>query len=372
MKNKFKVESLKLKVKTKIFYFLLFTFYFSLFTFLCACTPQKEKIYRKSKILMDTFVTITVVSNSENSAGKAIDNAFSEIERLEKLSNFFSSESEVSRINKNAGILEVKVSPDILDILDKALYVSEKTEGAFDVTIGPVISLYDFHKKIKPEESAVKKNLSLVNYRELIIDRNKSAAFLKKRGMLIDLGGISKGYAADKAVETLKRNGINSGLVSIAGDIKAFGLKPDGKLWRIGIRNPRIPSTPPLEKVGTTRNREGKGGFSDDIMATIELSDMAISTSGDYERCFILDGKRYHHLLSPKTGYPAEGCQSVSVITKECAFTDAFATGIFILGPGKGLKVLEKMGFDGIIVDSQGKVHTTPNIRGKFEFKRTS
>src|SRR4030043_1549801 len=266
MKNKFKVESLKLKVKTKIFYFLLFTFHFSLFTFLCACAPQKEKIYRKSKILMDTFVTITVVSNSEDSADKAINAAFSEIEKLEKLSNFFSSESEVSRINKNAGISGVRVSPDILDILNKAIMVSEKTEGAFDVTIGPVITLYDFYKKIKPEENAVKKNLSLVNYRELIIDRNKSAAFLKKRGMLMDLGGISKGYAADKAVEALKRNGINSGLVSVAGDIKAFGLKPDGKPWKIGIRNPR------------SKRKE------DDIMATLELKDMAISTSGDYER----------------------------------------------------------------------------------------
>ncbi len=375
MKNKFKVESLKLKVKTKIFYFLLFTFYFLLFTFLCACTPQKEKIYRKSKILMDTFVTITVVSNSKDRAENAINTAFSEIERLEKLSNFFSSESEVSRINKNAGISGVRISPDILDMLNKAITVSEKTEGAFDVTIGPVISLYDFHKKIKPEESAVKKNLSLVDYKYLIVNRDKSTAFLKKKGMLIDLGGISKGYAADKAVETLKRNGINSGLVSIAGDIKAFGLKPDGKLWRIGIRNPRIPLNPPippLPRGGKRGLKEGKWGFSDDIMATIDLSDMAISTSGDYERCFILDGKRYHHLLSPKTGYPAEGCQSVSVITKEGAFTDAFATGVFILGPGKGLKVLEKMGFDGIIVDSQGEIHTTPNIRGKIEFKQTS
>ena len=314
---------------------------------------------------MDTFVTITVVSNSEHSAGKAIDNAFSEIERLEKLSNFFSSKREVSRINKNAGISGVRVLPDILDMLNKAIMVSEKTEGSFDVTIGPVISLYDFHKKIKPEESVIKKNLSLVNYRYLIINRDKSTAFLKKKGMLIDLGGISKGYAADKAVETLKRNGINSGLVSIAGDIKAFGLKPDGKPWKIGIRNPRIPTNPPLVK-------GGKGGFSDDIMATLELKDMAISTSGDYERFFIIDGRRYHHLLSPRTGYPAQKCQSVSVITKEGAFTDAFATGVFILGPEKGIKVLEKLGFDGIIVDSQGKVHTTPNIRGKFEFKRTA
>jgi thiamine biosynthesis lipoprotein len=377
MKDKFKVESLKVTKSnpplppftkggrggiTKV---LLFTFYFLLLTFLCACTSHKERIYRKSKILMDTFVTITVVSNSENSAGKAIDNAFSEIERLEKLSNFFSSESEVSRINKNAGISGVRVLPDILDMLNKAIMVSEKTEGSFDVTIGPVISLYDFHKKIKPEESVIKKNLSLVNYRYLIINRDKSTAFLKKKGMLIDLGGISKGYAADKAVETLKRNGINSGLVSIAGDIKAFGLKPDGKPWKIGIRNPRIPPNPPLVK-------GGKGGFSDDIMATLELEDMAISTSGDYERFFIIDGRRYHHLLSPRTGYPAQKCQSVSVITKEGAFTDAFATGVFILGLEKGIKVLEKLGFDGIIVDSQGKVHTTPNIRGKFEFKRTA
>jgi thiamine biosynthesis lipoprotein len=374
--NQHLVESKQGKAKnlTTICYLLL-TIYCLLFTLLSACTAQKEKIYRKSRILMDTFVTITVVSNSEDSADKAIDTAFSEIERLEKLSNFFSSESEVSRINKNAGICGVRVSPDILDMLNKAIMVSEKTEGAFDVTIGPVISLYDFHKKIKPEESAVKKNLSLVNYRELIIDRNKSAAFLKKRGMLIDLGGIAKGYAADKAVETLKRCRINAGLVSVAGDIRTFGLKLDGLPWKIGIRNPRIPLNPPippLPRGGKSGVKGGKGGFSDDVMATIELSDMAISTSGDYERCFILDGKRYHHLLSPKTGYPAEGCQSVSVITKECAFTDAFATGIFILGPEKGLKVLEKMGFDGIIVDSHGKVHTTPNIRGKFEFKRTS
>jgi thiamine biosynthesis lipoprotein len=354
MKNKFNVHPpQRTKFNVLIFIFLLFTVHYSLFT-LYGCASQKENVYRKSKILMDTLVTITVVSSSKDSAEKAIDTAFSEIEKLEKLFNFFSPESELSLINKNAGISEVKVSQDTLDILDKTLYVSEKTEGAFDATIGPVITLYDFYKKVKPEDSSIKKKLSLVNYRYLMIDRNKSTAFLKKRGMHIDLGGISKGYAADKAVETLKRNRIHSGLVSVAGDIKAFGLKPDGRPWKIGIRNPRAK------------------GQEDDIMATIELTDTAISTSGDYERSFINDGKRYHHLLNPRTGYPAEGCQSVSIITKECAFTDAFATGIFILGPEKGIKTLEKMGFDGVIVDSQGKVHTTPHIRGKVEFKRSS
>lgn len=181
--------------------------------------------------------------------------------------------------------------------------------------------------------------------------------------MYIDLGGISKGYAADKAVDTLKINGIHSGLVSVAGDIKAFGLKPDGIPWKIGIRNPRN-----VDNINVPRAK----GQEDDIMATLELRDMAISTSGDYERYFISDGKRFHHLINPRTGYPAMGCQSVSIITKEGAFTDAFATGIFILGPEKGIKTLENMGFDGIIVDSQGTVHSTPHIRGKVEFKRSS
>jgi thiamine biosynthesis lipoprotein len=370
MRRKFKIRNSKFELDNT-FYIIPTVLCLLLLTFLSACAPYKEKIYRKSKILMDTLVTITVVSNSQDSAEKAIDSAFSEIEKLEKLTNFFSSESEVSLINKNAGISGVKVSPDILDILEKALLVSEKTRGAFDVTIGPVMTLYDFYKKIRPEQGAIKKNLPLVNYRELIINKNKSTVFLRKKGMLIDLGGIAKGYAADKAVETLKINGIHSGLVSVAGDIEAFGLKPDKRPWKIGIRSPRIPTTPPLPRGGKRGVKGDKEGFSDDIMATIELRDMAISTSGDYERFFILDGKRYHHLLSPKTGYPAEGCQSVSVITKNGVFTDAFATGVFILGPERGMKVLEKMGFDGVIVDSQGKVHITPNIRGKIEFKRS-
>jgi FAD:protein FMN transferase len=350
-----KVENRKSRIEISKFYYiqpsahylLLLTAYCLLAFFLCSCTPHKEKIYRKSKIMMDTFVSITVVSDSKAQAEKAIDAALYEIERLEKLTNFFSKNSELTLINKNAGISEVKISTDILNILDKALFVSKNTDGEFDVTIGPVSALYDFYKKIKPEDSEIKKKLSLVNYKDLIIDKKKSTAFLRKKGMLIDLGGIAKGYAADKAEETLKKNRIRSGLISIAGDIKAFGLKPDKSPWKVGIRNPRA---------------EGK---EDDVMTVIELSDMAISTSGDYQRFFMLDGKRYHHLLSPKTGYPAGRCRSASVIAKEGAFTDAFATGVFILRPEKGMKVLEKMGFEGLIVDNQGRAYKTKGFKEK-------
>jgi thiamine biosynthesis lipoprotein len=351
-KNATLLLNLLIIVFKKTAYCLLLTAFCLLLTFSFSCNSSKERIFKKTGFLMDTIVTISVVSGSKESAEKAIDTAFSELEKLENLSNFYSPDSEISLINKNAGISEVKVSPDILTLLEKALYVSENTEGAFDLTIGPVVTLYDFHKKIKPVENAIKKNISLVNYRDLIIDRNKPAVFLKKKGMLIDPGGITKGFAADKTVAALKKQGIHSGLVSVAGDIKAFGLKPDGKPWKVGIRNPRANDN------------------EDDIIATIELKDMAISTSGDYERFFIIDGKRYHHLLNPKTGLPAEQCRSVSIIATEGALSDAFATGVFVLGPERGIKNLEKSGFDGIIIDSQGELHMTPNIRGKIEFTK--
>jgi FAD:protein FMN transferase len=299
---------------------------------------------------MDTLVTITVVSRSSSDADEAIDKGFHEIERLEKAANFFSPDSEISQINAHAGISTVKVSSDILELLTKARYVSEKTYGAFDPTIGPVISLYDFRKKIKPDDAAIIKNLSLVNYHDMVLNRDQSTVFLRKKGMLIDPGGIMKGYAAVRAAEILKKHGIDSGIVAVAGDISAFGRKPDGRPWKVGIQDPRA--------------RE-----QDKIFSTIELRDMSISTSGDYERFFILNGRRFHHLLSPKTGYPAEECQSVSIVTTDGALADAFATGIFILGPEKGLKVLEEIGLEGIIIDRKGILHTTPGIRGRLELK---
>jgi thiamine biosynthesis lipoprotein len=316
-----------------------------------ACAPQKERIFRKSRIMMDTLVTITVVSDSVSGADKSIDMAFDEISRLEKAASFYSRESEISHINRNSGISPVAVSPDIIDLLARANTVSEKTDGAFDPTVGPVISLYDFRNQKAPSEQEVRKKLTLVNYCDLIVDKEKSLVFLKKKGMLVDPGGIMKGYAAGKAAEVLKQQGVHSGIVAVAGDIKAFGSNPDGKPWRVGIRNPR-------------------GVKDDDIIAVIELRDMSISTSGDYERFFLREGRRIHHLISPKTGYPANECRSVSIISRDGAFADAYSTGIFVLGPEKGLKVLEENGLDGIIIDDKGKLYATPGMREHLELTK--
>jgi thiamine biosynthesis lipoprotein len=240
----------------------------------------------------------------------------------------------------------VKVSPDTLDIIETAVYVSRKSDGAFDATIGPESSLWDFHRKIKPSDEQIREKLPLVDYRNIVIDKEKSTVFLRKKGMLMDLGGIAKGYAADLAVADLRRNGITGGIVANAGDIRVFGRKPDGGPWNVGIENPRY-----------------KGG-SDEIIAKLKLLDKAISTSGDYQRYFIVDGKRYHHLLNPSTGYPAYGCRSVSVITDRGAFTDAFATAVFVLGPEKGMKLVREMGMDAVIVKSDGTIMTTPGLNG--------
>jgi len=319
---------------------------------LSSCSANRLSAYKKSKALLDTFITITVVAASQDMADKAIEDAFDVIEKFGDLVNFYSDKSELSAINRNAGIREVRVSPETLDIIEKALFVSEKSGGAFDPTIGPEIKLWDFLKKVKPSDAEIRKNLPLVNYKNIIIDRTKSTVFLSRRDMLLDLGGIAKGFAADLAVQSLKQKGISSGLVAVAGDIKAFGLKPDKKPWIVGIKNPRQKSN------------------DDEIIARVPLSDKAISTSGDYERYFIMDGKRFHHLLIPKSGYPANTCQSVSVIADQGVMTDAFSTAFFVLGPERGLGLAKEMGMDVMIIDSKGALHTTPGLQGKLTIER--
>lgn len=323
-----------------------------------ACSPGKQSRYSKSKALLDTFVTITVVSDSSKDAEQAIDKAFNEIEKFGSLIDFFSDKSDIALINRKAGISEVKVSPVTLDLIEKAIFVAESSGGAFDITIGPVMRLWDFHRKIKPSDVEISQNIKFVNYKNIVINKERSTVFLKKKGMMIDLGGLAKGYAADIAVDILKRNNIGSGIVAIAGDIVTFGTKSDGKAWNIGIADPRNNSD------------------SDEIIAKIALSDKAISTSGDYQRFFVIDGQRFHHLLDPKTGYPADTCRSVSIVTEKGIYADAFSTAVFVLGAERGMKLVQELGqelaMDAVVIDKYGKIHTTPALKGRLKIERSS
>ncbi|HXX53517.1 MAG TPA: FAD:protein FMN transferase, partial [Thermodesulfovibrionales bacterium] len=186
----------------------------AILVFLPCCTSGK-KVYKDTRVSLYTVVTITVYSDSKEKATAAIDNTFTELDRLGKLLNFYSDDSEVSKINRTAGMQPVKVSQDTIQVIEKALHISKVTNGAFDITIGSIVRLWDFEKRILPDERAIKAKLPLVNYRDVVIDEKKSTVFLKKKGMEIDLGGIAKGYATDRAVEVLKQNGITEGIIAV-------------------------------------------------------------------------------------------------------------------------------------------------------------
>ncbi len=319
-------------------------------------------MYRESRIAMDTVCTITVVSSSGEQAKEAIEAGFSGIKKLEQLLNYFSPGSEITVINKASGSSPVKVSRETLEVIQKAAGIADYTNGAFDPTIGPVMKLWGFNKQASgfsvPSAYEISTALKLVDYRKIKINSADSEVFLEERGMELDLGGIAKGYAADRVIEIIKKRGIKAALVSIAGDIRGIGLKPDGNPWEVGIQSPRP---------GSGVRGQGSGvGNEEDIFASIFLKDKAISTSGDYQRFFMEDGKRYHHIIDPRTGYPSAGAISVSVMAPEGFMADGLSTGIFVLGRDKGMELLKSMGLDGIIVDGSMGVFVTDNLKGKI------
>jgi thiamine biosynthesis lipoprotein len=305
------------------------------------------QIYKKTKIAMDTAITVTVVSETQGLADSAIDKAFKKIDEYDHLFSFFSPDSEVSLINKNAGIKPVKVSKDTFELVKKTVEISELTGGAFDATIGPVMVLWDFAKGIKPAAAAIKERLPLVNYKNIVLDDGASSVMLKQKGMLLDLGGIAKGYTADRVTEVLQEAGITSGIAAMAGDIKTFGTKPDGKPWSVGVRKPR--------------------GTPEELKGILKLKYSAVSTSGDYERFFLEGNRRYHHILIPGTGNPAPEFQSVTIVDQDGVMTDSLATAVFVMGKNAGLTFIKKHNLKALLIYSDNSTYITDNLKGEFE-----
>jgi thiamine biosynthesis lipoprotein len=274
--------------------------------------------------MMGTYVTIKIADADKPPAAKreAAEAAFGEIKRLEDLLSSFKADSVVSRIN-SAGTTEVLLDEDTFFVLERAKYFYEQSGGAFDVTVLPLLELWGFHGTHHrvPSDEEIKKAMEKIGCNKMILDRTKRSVRFVKPDMKIDLGGIGKGYAADKAVEILKRGGIKSAVVAVAGDIYCLGNKPDGRKWTIGIKDPRA---------------------KDKIIKDIELQDEAVSTSGGYERFFELNGKKYSHIMNPVTGRPVENnLLSATVISQESVASDALATAAMVLGEGKAEKLIE-------------------------------
>jgi thiamine biosynthesis lipoprotein len=311
--------------------------------FVGACVNPGLKTMQKSETIMGTGVTITVVARTEKEGAAAIEAGMAELRRLDAMMSLYKDTSEITRVNRAAGTKPVHVSPEMIEAVERAIEVSRITHGVFDVTVGPLVVLWQMRLKEGrvPTDGEIAEIRPLVNFRNIILDKKASTIFLKKRGMIMDLGGM-KGYMTDRAADAVRKNGIRDGIVAVAGDIRVMGHREDGSPWRIGVQHPREP---------------------DKVLAVLDLSDKYISTSGDYERYTIIHKKRYHHIIDPRTGRPSTGVISSTLIGDRGSLIDPLAKAPFILGPDKGLKLVQKVGAEAIIVDDKGKVFMTEGIK---------
>lgn len=296
----------------------------------------------KTEYLMDTLITITAYGFGNE---KNVDKAFNEIKRIDNLLNVYDEKSEIFKINENASTGFVSVTDEVYDLLKDAVSLSEKTNGAFDITLHPVISLWGIgtENAIVPEDYEIKEALLKTGIQNIEFDDEKKAVKFKKDGMGINLGAFAKGYASDKAVEVLKKSGVKNAVLDLGGNVATLGKRPlsftdalrHASFYRpfaVGIQNPDKKRGEPIEKI-------------------IAEEDLFIITSGSYERYFEKDGKRYHHIIDPKTGYPAKcHIKSATVVTKNGALGDALSTASFILGEDS-LEVLKPYAEDIILID---------------------
>jgi len=312
-------------------------------------TPSKVE---RKDAAMGTSVQFIVYTNAQVNiavANAAIDSAIDEIRRLEALLSEWRDDSDVGRVNQASGDW-VNVRPETAEVIDEALWISRASHGAFDITFHTMGDLWKFGTAGDaapqlPPRAEVDKRRALVNYRRIEFDRVKGRVRVPK-GRKIGLGGIAKGYIVDRAVATLKRAGLRSFLVQAGGDLYGAGHKPDGSHWVTGIQDPRGP----------------EGSY----FATVELEDHAFSTAGDYARSYVINSRRYHHIIDPRTGYPATASRSVTVYASDALTADMIDDAVFIMGPDKGLALADSLeGVGVVIVDAHNKVWLSPQLAGK-------
>jgi len=304
-------------------------------------------LVKRSQMLMGTLVWVSAVAPSELVAKKAATAGLREIRRLEEILSTWIPESELSRVNASAGQQAVYVSPETLEVLAKSIEMDRLTEGGFNIAIGPAVEAWNVSREGRiPTQEELDAVRPLLHLENLQLDKESRTVFLREEGMSVDIGGIGKGYAADLAADVMAQTGATAGVVAISGDIKTFGRMPDGERFVFGIQHPRQEGT---------------------ILGQLELEDEAVSTAGDYQRYFMKDGVRYHHILDPQTLQPARASQSVTVVAKEGVIADGLDTGIFVMGPEKGMALIESLdGVEGVIVGEEGEVYISSGLKGRF------
>jgi FAD:protein FMN transferase len=308
---------------------------------------NKEPISRET-YMMGTIIQFKVYGKNGE---KAVDEAITKINEIENKMSVNISASEINKINMNAGIAETKVSEETFSVVEKAVEYSKLTEGAFDATIEPIVKLWGIgtERARVPMQQEISQALELINYKDISFDNNNLSIKLNKKNQAIDLGGIAKGYAADEINKIFTQNHIENAFVSLGGNVFVKGNKINDKKWNIGIQDPF-----------KERN---------EYIGIVSVSNKSVVTSGNYERYFIKDGIRYHHIFDPSTGYPSEnGVVSVTIISDQSIDGDALSTSMYILGAEKGTNLIEKLeGIDAIFVTKDKKIYVTSGISQDFK-----
>jgi len=307
---------------------------------LLLCTISISAQVQKSRLvtLMGSRFQITLVDKDSISAEQSIDKAIAEITRIENLISEWRPETQISQVNQNAGIKPIKVDKEVFDLTKKGIYFSRLTDGAFDISIVAMDKIWKFDDSMDelPSEQAIKESVRHVGYQNIILDSTNSTIFLKNPGMKIGFGSIGKGYAADKTRDLMKSMGVKAGIIDASGDISTWGTQPDGKPWAIGINNP----------------------FNDHKMAAVlYFKENAVTTSGSYEKYAEIHGKRYSHIMNPKTGYPSTGLTSVTITGPNATMANGFSTSIMVLGEKEGLKLLKQFPeYHYLLITDKGKI----------------
>ena len=312
-------------------------------------TTSRAQVVTEARVSMGSALRVSAWTSDEPHARTAFDAVFREFDRLESLMTVWRPDSEISRLNAAAGDRPVPMHPEVLDVLRTAHQVSEWTGGKFDVTFAALSDLWRFDQDQDgrvPDPGDVRRRLPLISYRDLVLDDGADTAFLRRKGMRVNLGGIGKGYAIGRAADVLRARGLRDFMIQSGGDLYVAGLK-DGRPWRLGIADPRDPDRR--------------------TFATIDLTDSTFSTSGDYERAFIKNGRRYHHIIDPATGEPANLCRSVTIVADSPVVSDGLSTGVFILGPSAGMALVERLPHIGaVIVTSRNEVLVSSRLKGRL------
>jgi len=319
------------------------TMRFILFCLLAfAALPAPAEWYSREEAIMGTAVRVELWHDDATAARAAMNAVMDEMNRIDRTMSPFKPDSELSRINREAAQIPVPISKEMFDLVTKSIEFSKLSGGAFDITFSSVGYMYDYREHIKPTDEQIARALPGINYRHLQLDAKAQTIHYARPGVRIDLGGIAKGYAVDNCIAILKGRGITNAIVTAGGDSRLLGDRR-GRPWNVGVRDPR---------------RRGE------VVALLPLADVAISTSGDYERYFEEDGVRHHHIINPRTGKSATGVRSVTIIGPDGITTEGLTKSVFVKGPKEGMRLIESLkGVDAIIIDDAGHMLYSPGLR---------